>query len=172
METGYTILTNYPAEKTSLNPPASSSLSTKIRMSFGVSCLLLVFILLAFGGWLRMGLSLRDQAFIREVNALPGVVYLAITGAVWGILGMVSAAGLISRRRWGLRSALSGVILFPLTGWANVLWTSNIQSASLINLPFLIALTIFWLAAGSLILIRADRKGWFISKNDEEKNHG
>jgi hypothetical protein len=141
-------------------------------MGFGVSCLLLTFILLACGGWLRMALTLRDQTFIREIHASPGVVYLAITGAVWGILGIFSAVGLISRQRWGLHFAQSGVILYPLTGWANVLWTSNAQSASLTNLPFFIVFTIFWLAAGLLILIRADQKGWFISKNDKEKYHG
>lgn len=144
-----------------LNQPDSLSNIPKIRIRFGSVCLVISFMLFSLMGWLRLGTTLSGQGLIRELQAAPGVTYLAVTGGLWGVLGILATMGYFSRLKWGLRIAQACVILFPLTGWANAFWTANIQSTRLTGLSFFIGLTILWLALGLWILARANRERWF-----------
>jgi hypothetical protein len=51
---------------------------------------------LSIYGWLRFQQSLSLWKILIQIGIWPGPLYLAISGAVWGMLGLIAVLGIIS----------------------------------------------------------------------------
>lgn len=63
----------------------------------------------------RLAAGLRPASF---PNTIP-VWYLPLTGAIWGVGGLLLAYGMFTGRRWAPSSARLGAIAFTLWYWAD-----------------------------------------------------
>jgi hypothetical protein len=135
--------------------PLSSSRRPKLvtLLSFGV-------LILATIHFVRFGLAFRLPALPLTV---PGW-YIPLTGAAWGITGLVTSIGLFSGQRWAIGATLGWSVAYTIWYWADRLlfvqgdYARRTQPASL-------ALTVLGLGAVWLILRRQSVRYYFREKN-------
>ena len=111
----------------------------------------LSFALLSAAGWMRMVDSITDQYWLNLAGVVPGPVYLAITGALWGLMGLVAAFWLLVRPASGRAAASIIAAGIALTYWLDRLFVDQAPLAGS-NAPFALLLTLFWLAAVAIAL--------------------
>jgi hypothetical protein len=90
---------------------------SKPRRPFVISLLSLVFLALSLAGFTRLVLTLVNAGLLDELNARPGVAYLAADGALWGLAGLPVAYGLWTGRRWAPRAAIVAGMVIIFTFW-------------------------------------------------------
>jgi hypothetical protein len=108
--------------------PAARALPRPARRR-GDSCayalLYLSFFLFSLAGWLRLGRTIADWYWLTYAEVYPGPWYLALTGAVWGALGLAAVLVLYFRYRWGRLLALAAALLMALMYWLDRLLVSQ-----------------------------------------------
>jgi hypothetical protein len=112
-----------------------------------------VLLYLSFAGWSRFALAFGLRSLLESIQVSPGPVYLALGGALWGLLGLAGAAFLFMRKLW-TRLAVFGVsLVFAISFWADRLFF--VRSADLqANWPFALVMTIILLAfSASLVIV-------------------
>jgi len=91
----------------------------KVRRPSAVALLALGFFWVSLSGWARLYLAIRDWALLAELGVIGGPLYLALGGALWGLLALPAAWALWSAQRWApITARLVAVILF-LSFWAD-----------------------------------------------------
>jgi hypothetical protein len=104
-------------------------------------------------GWSRLILAWMDRALLNELGIVPGVPYLTIGGAVWGLVGCGAAVLLLVPRRWARISVWAAGLFFALSYWADRLFfvrAAQVQA----NWPFALFLTFVLLVfSGSLMFL-------------------
>ena len=89
------------------------------RHPFWMWVLIFGYALISIAGWVRMVQTFIDWDWLNAAHVWPGPFYLAATGALWGVAGMVVVIWLWLRRK-GARQAAFGIALFlALTFWAD-----------------------------------------------------
>lgn len=121
-----------------MNPP------TPPRARWRYLILATAFLYLALMGWLRLQQALLDWNLLLEFGALPGPQYLAISGAVWGVLGLAGAVFTYVPRRWARRTALGIGLLFSASYWADFLLFTR-AAEMMTNWPFALGVTLLGL---------------------------
>lgn len=77
----------------------------------------LVIVLLFFSAlsWARFGLAFANGNFYNLETGLPLSIYLAVSGAVWGVTSLAAAIGNWYRKSWAL--LLTGIGAVAFTAW-------------------------------------------------------
>ena len=106
------------------------------RRPFWLSLLAFCLALFSLSGWLRLTESISRWQLLAEAGVRPGPLYLAVTGLLVGILGLVAAIGIWLRKRWA--PGFTRILAVLWLGW---LWFDRLLVASsptaLANWPFL-----------------------------------
>jgi hypothetical protein len=75
-------------------------------------------------GWLRLLVAIGGWNYLGEIAPAVLPVYLAISGMIWALIGMVSAVGIWFRKRWALILLGCAVISFTVWYWMDRLLLS------------------------------------------------
>jgi hypothetical protein len=116
--------------------------------------------LLAFGllalslsGWLRLQQSVTRWDTLNQAGVQPGPLYLAVSGALIGMIALAGCIAIWLRIRWA-----PGLTLIGLGGWIIWLWVDRLWIAqspdTLSNWPFLLGVCALILAGTIYALIR------------------
>ncbi|MHB0964950.1 MAG: hypothetical protein ACYC36_00715 [Bellilinea sp.] len=94
-------------------------------------------LMLSLSGWLRLEQSLARWDDLSQAGLQPGPLYLAITGALAGLAGLVVCIALWRRYRWAPGPTLAVVVGWIIWLWVDRLWIAR-SPAALTNWPFLL----------------------------------
>jgi hypothetical protein len=91
-------------------------------------------------GWLRTQQAISNWGFLIQLGIQPGPLYLALGGALWGLLGLTAAASLWYRLAWTVVFTETTALVFAASYWLDRLALSR-SAVSQTNLFFAIGLT-------------------------------
>jgi hypothetical protein len=117
----------------------------KWRRPYLLLGLILGFLLLSVYGWLRFQQSLALWEVLQEIGIEPGPLYLAVSGAVWGIIGLAVGLGLFFRQAWAAGLARAAVVVLAAWYWFDRLVLIRSEAAQA-SAPFAALLTVFVVA--------------------------
>jgi hypothetical protein len=118
--------------------------------------LIIGFVLLSIYGWLRFQQSLALWDILRQIEMWPGPLYLAISGAVWGLTGLAAGLGLFFRRSWAANWARGSILFLAVWYWFDRQVLAQSEAARS-NQIFMALLTAFVIAYTYLVLRHVDR---------------
>ncbi len=107
------------------------------------------FAYLTITGWVRMVAAIVDWYWLNLTKMSPGPLYLAISGGLWGLVGLVALFWIVLRRPAYRLVGAAAALFFALTYWIDRLFISTSPSG---NTPFAILLTFFLLLYVFLVL--------------------
>jgi hypothetical protein len=113
----------------------------KRRRPFLQWILILGFLLAAIYGWLRFQQSLMLWDALILIEIWPGPMYLAISGAVWGLVTLVTGLGMLLRQYWAWQAARYVVVTLAAWFWFDRLVLAQSEAART-NQPFMALLTV------------------------------
>lgn len=94
-------------------------------------------LVLSLSGWLRLQQSLARWDDLSQAGLQPGPLYLAITGALAGLAGLVVCIALWRRSRWAPGLTIVVLVSCIIWLWVDRLWIAR-SPAALTNWPFLL----------------------------------
>jgi len=137
-----------------------SDAAQRSRRPSPIALLALVFFWLALSGWARLYLAVRDWALLEELGVAGGPLYLALGGAVWGLLALPAAWALWTGKRWApVTARLVAVILF-LSFWFDRLLMAWVGSSPP-NWIFALVISLFGLAFTFVVLVLPASRAYF-----------
>ena len=105
------------------------------------------------------GLRLCEAVFfwmvLTKYHSSP--IYLAITGAVWLIIGSILAFEILKRKSWAWVGTITGISFYTVWYWVDRL---EIQIPHA-NGPFALTLTVLFLGISTMILFSKNTRGYF-----------
>ena len=122
----------------SANPPSGK------KRPLSATLLTWVVLILASLGWLRLAAVVRQWSFLESLSPAPPLVYLAISGLVWGVVGAFLVWGLFLGRTWAPRLAQISAPLYAAFYWLDRLLIAD-PSAISSRWPFAVGLTVLLL---------------------------
>jgi len=126
--------------------------------SFNLWVLALGLLASAMAGFLRLQAALYAWDVLTHLGLQPGPLYAALSGAIWGIVSLAAALGLLLRQRWAPVFTRFGVAGMALFYWADRLLFTRSPDGQ-INAPFAAVMTaiLVFYAFGVLALDRQKR---------------
>jgi len=116
------------------------SLPNKTRRPFSVTLLAVLVLMFAVVNLMRFFQTLRQWDFLASL--LPfSPTYLAASGFVWSVGGLILAWGLWRGKPWSVRYTLLSMILYIMYYWLDRIVFAN-HAARVINWPFILAVTV------------------------------
>lgn len=113
--------------------------------------IILGFLTLSFYGWARLVYSIQDWYWLIFANLRPGPAYLAVTGALWGLSGLVAMVWIFALRNGYQIIGAVVALLMALLYWADrILYQRNGEIGE--NTLFAVLMTFFLLAFTALVL--------------------
>jgi len=106
--------------------------------------LVLGMLMFSLFGWLRLQQSVSSWVFLIQLGIHPGPLYLALSGTLWGMLGLTSAVSLWYCLPWSFIFSEGTAVMFVASYWLDRLALSH-PAAGQSNLLFAIGLTIIGL---------------------------
>ncbi len=106
---------------------------------------------LALSGWVRMAEAIGSWGWLQFAGLRPGPLYLAITGGLWGVTGLVALVWMVLRRPGYHLVGSGAALLFALTYWADRLFVATPTGAGG-NTIFAVLITLLGLAYVALML--------------------
>ena len=103
------------------------------------------FLYLAVMGFSRLQQSLLDWDILQSLGMRPGPLYAAISGGVWGVLGLGAAVLVFIRAAWAGPVVCGIALVFAASYWIDFLFLTR-AAEMMVNWPFALGLT----AAGLL----------------------
>lgn len=104
---------------------SDSSLQPSPKHRFGFWVLWLGYLYLCVSGWMRMVTSIIDWYWLNQAGVTPGPLYLAITGAGWGLVGLAALLWLLFGWPWSRLAGTAAALVFALTYWMDRLWVAE-----------------------------------------------
>ncbi len=105
-------------------------------------------------GWLRLLVAVGDWDYLGEIAPAVLPVYLAISGVIWALIGLVSAVGIWLRRRWALILLGCAVISFTVWYWMDrLLLSANPEANSNWAFSLLMTAGILIYFSGSILAV-------------------
>jgi hypothetical protein len=141
------------------NNTAPSRINKPTRTGFWIKLLIAGLLLTALGGFWRLVLTMRDWPWLQSLGLVPGPLYLAISGAFWGILALAAGVSLWLKKKWAFHFARAAVAILILTAWLDRLLFSQTED-TWTNLPFSIMVSLVGMGYTLVVLARnpnADR---------------
>ncbi len=109
------------------------------------------FAFISLAGWTRMIYAIINWYWLNFVGIRFGPLYQAISGGLWGLVGLAALAWVILRRPWYRLVGTGAALFFALTYWLDRL-VVIISPNSGANAAFAVGLTLFALAFVLLVL--------------------
>ena len=134
---------------------------------FGVTLLLWMVLSLSAWGAIRSFAALRWWDVLYEFKASLSPVYLCITGAAWGVAGIVLLWSMWKGRPWSRVAILVSVILWLAEYWIERLFFQ----ASRANLPFALILSALLLAVTLASTLNRHTKDFFTKSEEHEQSN-
>jgi len=122
-----------------------------IRVSF----LVIIILTIALSNGLRLCEAVFFWMVLTKYHSSP--IYLAITGAVWLIIGSILAFEILRRKPWAWAGTIAGISCYATWYWVDRL-EIEIPHA---NGPFALALTVLFLGISMMILFSKNTRGYF-----------
>ena len=134
---------------------------------FGVTLLLWMVLSLSAWGLIRLFAALRWWDVLYEFNASLSPLYLSITGAFWGIAGVVLLWSIWSGKTWSRRAILASVVL-----WLAEYWIERVFfQAPRANLPFAVLLSALLLAVTFAITLNRHTRNFFTRSEEHDQSN-
>ena len=124
----------------------------RIKRSFWLKLLILLNLIIAMTGWVRLYSVLNQWEWLQYLQIFPPPAYFAITGLLLGIAGLISAVGLWLMRKWGIVVTHLFITLLALWFWADQLLFTRSETSKA-NWPFLLGATLLFLGYTYIVLI-------------------
>ena len=125
----------------------------------------MVLILSAWGA-VRFFAALRWWSVLNEFEANLSPMYLSITGAGWGVAGIVLFAGILLKRRWTLN-----LIIASISVWLIEYWIERVVfQSSRANLPFALTLSILAIVIMWILTVLPGTKSYFAKSEEHEQS--
>lgn len=134
----------------------------QLRQPRGIRAWVFIFAMALFSaaGWMRMIDSLNDWYWLDQVAAVaPGPLYLAITGGLWGVAGLVAAVWVFLRLPRWRSGGLAMVVFIASTYWADRLLLTRAEDG-FVNAGFSALLTILGVGLALLLLWPFRKEGF------------
>jgi hypothetical protein len=119
--------------------------STTPKRPLSVTLLTWVVLILTSLNWLRLIEVIRGWKFLQSLTPAPPVLYLAIMGLFWGLVGAILVWGLFLGRAWSPRLMRNAAVSYALYYWLDRLLVAD-SSAISSRWPFALGMTIVLLA--------------------------
>ena len=110
-------------------------------------------LIIALLNWLRLIVVLRQWTFLQSLSPRPPVLYLGITGLVWGLLGTVLVWGLFFGNPWTPRLMQVSALIYAAYYWLDRLLIAE-SSTIASRWPFALGLTTLLLGFTFWVLSR------------------
>ncbi len=128
--------------------------------TFELWVLVIILLVGALEGFLRLQAAVYTWSVLVNVGITPGPLYLALSGAIWGLALLVAAAGLFFRQRWAAWYARIAAVALALAYWIDRLGFTRSAEAQT-NWPFMAGLTALILAFVFSVLSLERQKRFF-----------
>jgi len=116
----------------------------RARRPLSVMILLFIYLWVSLSGWIRMLYSILSWYWLDYAGVEPGPLYLAVTGGLWGLMGLAALVW-VWRRSPGYRLAgLAGALIYAAMYWIDRLLFAGSENV-LHNTTFAAAATILGL---------------------------
>ena len=130
--------------------------------TFELWLLALGLLLASLTGWLRLQFVINAWDFLYQTGVRPGPPYQAIVGAMWGLAGLVCAAGLLLRQRWAPAVTRISVLGLAAWFWIDALALSRSPETN-DNWPYMLAVTLVCVGFTLAVLALNRQKRFFDS---------
>jgi len=130
-------------------------ISANRQRTIGITILAFIGLMLAAWNGLRLGETIFFWKTLETYGAYP--LYIAISGGVWLITGLVLVAGLWLGETWGWAATLGGTIAYTAWYWFDRL----IMQKPHANWPFVLIANIVFLLIIFLILFSRGTRRFF-----------
>jgi hypothetical protein len=125
----------------SISPGKSRKQKSK-RFPLSLILLMLGFLVVSVYGWLRLQQSLVLWEILSLIEIWPGPAYLAVSGAAWGIVGLVTVIALFFKKTWAARWTMGAVLFLAAWYWIDHLVLVQSEAAQA-NRVFTVLVTVF-----------------------------
>jgi hypothetical protein len=98
---------------------------------FFVTVLIVVVLIFTSLNAFRFVTAIRSWGFITTLLPVSTLIYLVATGFVWGILGIILAVGLFTRRKWS-----SSFVRFAGVSYASYYWLDRLFIAEIYSVAY------------------------------------
>ena len=149
---------NSSPKTSSANPPSGK------KRPLSATLLTWVVLILTSLGWLRLAAVLGQWSFLESLSPAPPLVYLAISGLVWGVVGALLVWGLFLGRSWAPRFTQVSAPLYAAFYWLDRLLIADLSAISS-RWPFAVGLTTLLLTFTFWVLSRPKVQHFY------QKNH-
>ncbi len=117
----------------------------KTAPGFAVRVVWYAIAVLSLAGWLRLWLSVVNWYWLANVaGVFPGPFYLAVTGALWGLVGLATLLWVLLRRCRRVLVTFSAILFFALTYWLDRLFFAQVGGVGE-NVTFAVGITLLGL---------------------------
>jgi hypothetical protein len=106
---------------------------------------------------------MRQWSFLESLSPAPPLVYLAISGLVWGVVGALLVWGLLLGRSWAPRLTQISAPLYATFYWLDRLLIAD-RSAIYSRWPFAVGLTVLLLIFTFWVLSRPKVQHFYQNK--------
>jgi len=130
--------------------------------TFELWLLALGLLLASLSGWLRLQFVINAWDFLYQTGVRPGPPYQAIMGVVWGLGGLICAAGLLLRQRWAPPATRLTVIGLAAWYWLDALALTRSPDTRN-NWPYMLVVTLVCLVFTLIVLALNRQKRFFES---------
>ncbi len=113
--------------------------------------LILGLVYLTIAGWVRMGYAIQSWYWLNFSGIHPGPLYLAISGGLWGLVGLIAVIWVILRRPGYRLLGMGAAVFFALTYWIDRLFIVT-DPGGIRNNLFAALFTLLLLAFAILVL--------------------
>jgi len=104
----------------------------------------LAYVGVTIASWERMVKGIVDHYWLDLAGLFPGPVYIAITGGIWGVIGLVVVVWMATGRPGYRQVGFAAALFFAIFYWADRLLFSQ-PAGDRANIGFAILFTLFWL---------------------------
>lgn len=122
--------------------PPSTPPAKPVKRPFSATLLTWVVLIIASLSWLQLIEVLRGWAFLQSLSPAPPLLYLAISGLIWGLVGAFLVWGLFLGRSWAPRMMQISTLIYTATYWLDRILIAD-PSVIVGRWPFALGLTIF-----------------------------
>ena len=130
--------------------------------TFELWLLALDLLLASLTGWLRLQFVINAWDFLYQTGVRPGPPYQAIVGAVWGLAGLICAAGLLLRQHWAPSATRISVLGLAAWYWIDTLALTRSPETN-DNWPYMLAVTLVCVGFTLVVLALNRQKRFFDS---------
>lgn len=135
------------------------------KRPFGVTLLLWMVLTLSAWGAVRFFAALRWWSVLNEFEANLSPVYLSITGAGWGVAGIVLFAGILLKRRRALPAVVASIFVWLIEYWMERVFFQMSRA----NLPFALTLSILAIVITWILAVLPGTKFYFAKSEEHEQ---